>query len=58
LLGIDGDGRLVVPAHYVRRLGDRSIDRGKGALERIIADIRGRRVLLLARQASGAISGR
>jgi hypothetical protein len=38
------DGSVVVSAQHVERLGDGVVDRGMGVLDRIIRDIRGRRV--------------
>ena len=39
------DGRVVVPAEMVQRLGEGMVDRGRRILDRIVGDIRGHRVL-------------
>jgi hypothetical protein len=39
------DGRVFVPADVVLLLGDGSIDRGRRVMERIVNEIRHRRVL-------------
>ena len=39
------DGRVVVPAEMVQRLGEGMVDRGRRILDQIVGDIRCRRVL-------------
>ena len=39
------DGRVLVPAEMVQRLGEGMIDRGRRILDRIVGDIRAHRVL-------------
>jgi hypothetical protein len=53
-LHIDNDGKVLVPADYVRRLGDGDFRRGQRWLEQVINDIRRQRVLMAARRAVAA----
>jgi hypothetical protein len=47
---VTAEGRLVVPEDYVLCLGSGKVDRGRRLLERLIADLRARRLLRAARQ--------
>ena len=44
VLTMGPDGSVIVPADYVTRLGNGMVDRGRGVLDRIIGEIRARRV--------------
>jgi len=48
-------GRIVVPRDCVEHLGDGDLDRGRRVLDRIIADIRDRRILQRVRQHSAGV---
>jgi hypothetical protein len=45
VLAVRSDRRMAVLAEIIRRLGDGAVDRGQRVLHRIIANIRGHRVL-------------
>jgi hypothetical protein len=44
VLTMGPDGSVIVPADYVTRLGNGMVDRGRGVLDRIIGELRARRV--------------
>src|ERR1700716_3945381 len=46
------DGRVVVPANHVMRLGDGAVDRGGRVLERLVSDIRAHRIRKMMRRLS------
>jgi hypothetical protein len=50
-------GRVVVPGRHILRLGDRRFDRGKRFIQRVIRDIRARRVLTRSIRRRGRLRG-